>query len=273
MHRLLTQKMKQIQRYLIRLGADRDVAEDIVQETIYKGLLYIDSIHPDKFSAWMFKVALNHYYDLCRKKKWMEIPIEDVAAEGNEAPEELLLQKERREEIERVLEDLTPIYKQLLIMKYELDLSYQEIAGLLGIRMEMVKTYLYRARKQFQKKYGGLHDEDKEFNPDEDGELSKLVKKAKRRSMWRNAGCPWAFPYSFWLGGFFANLQLLYKNADHALRDISMFKAISGPNLYESGYRQNFGFLEGALEYQTYKIVEGIPVVWNKETYEFNVVG
>lgn len=159
MYRLLNLKMKQIQRYLIRLGADRDVAEDIVQETIYKGLLYIDSIHEDKFSAWMFKVALNHYYDLCRKKKRMEIPIEDVAAEGNEAPEELFLQKERREEIERILEDLTPIYKQLLIMKYELDLSYQEISGLLGIRMEMVKTYLYRARKQFQKKYGGLHDE------------------------------------------------------------------------------------------------------------------
>lgn len=159
MHRLMSQKMTQIQRYLIRLGAKRDVAEDIVQETIYKGLLYIDSIDPDKFSAWMFRVALNQYYDLCRKKKWTDIPIEDVTAEGNNVPEEILLQKEKREEIERILDSLTPMYKQLLIMKYELDLSYHEIAGLLGIRMEMVKTYLYRARKQFQKKYGGLQDE------------------------------------------------------------------------------------------------------------------
>ncbi|GAB7388760.1 sigma-70 family RNA polymerase sigma factor [Bacillaceae bacterium] len=157
MHRLLLEKMKQIHRYLLRLGADRNDAEDIVQDTVYQGLLYIDSIDPEKFSAWLFKVALHRYYDVCRKKKRIQIPIDSFTAEETEIPEELLLQKEKQEEIERVLEELSPIYKQLLIMKYEMDLSYKEIASLLGLKPEMVKTYLFRARKQFQQKWREYH--------------------------------------------------------------------------------------------------------------------
>ncbi|MEH7484958.1 RNA polymerase sigma factor [Neobacillus drentensis] len=152
-YQLLQEKMKQLNRYLIRLGANRNDAEDIVQETIYKGILYIESIDPEKFSAWLYKVALNRYYDLCRKKKRIEVPIESVIIEEAEIPEDLLIQKEIREEIEHVLDQLTPIHKQLLILKYELDLTYKEIASLLDIKEGLVKTYLFRARKQFQKVY------------------------------------------------------------------------------------------------------------------------
>lgn len=159
MLRLMQDKMKQIQRYLIRLGASRADAEDIVQDAVYKGLLYIDSIGPNKFSAWLYRVALNRYYDMLRKRKRIEISMEEATVEGSEIPEEILLRKERREEIEKVMEELTPIYKQLLILKYELGFSYKEISELIAIREEKVKTYLYRARKLFQKKYGGLYDE------------------------------------------------------------------------------------------------------------------
>lgn len=154
LQRLLQEKIKQINRYLIRLGADRNDAEDIVQDAVYKGLLYIDSIDPEKFFGWLYKVALNGYYDLCRKRKRIHIPIDSVSLEDGEAIEDLIFRKEQREEIESVLEELPPLYKQLLIMKYELDLTYQEISKLLDLKIELVKTYLYRARKQFQKIYG-----------------------------------------------------------------------------------------------------------------------
>lgn len=159
MLRLMQDKMKHIQRYLIRLGASRTDAEDIVQDTVYKGLLYLDSIAPDKFSAWLYRVALNRYYDLLRKRKRIEWSTEEPSAEDREAPESILLRKERRAEIEQVMDMLTPVYKQLLILKYELGLSYREISGLLDLREETVKTYLYRARINFQKKYGGLYDD------------------------------------------------------------------------------------------------------------------
>ncbi|GLX71143.1 RNA polymerase sigma factor [Paenibacillus glycanilyticus] len=159
MLRLLQDRMKHIQRYLIRLGASRADAEDIVQDTVYKGLLYLDSIVPDKLTAWLYRVALNRYFDMLRKRKKIMYLVEDDILGPSEIPEDVLLQKEQREEIELVMESLTPIFKQLLILKYELDFSYREIAELIGIREEMVKTYLYRARKQFQRNYGGRYNE------------------------------------------------------------------------------------------------------------------
>ncbi|WP_170232704.1 sigma-70 region 4 domain-containing protein, partial [Sporosarcina luteola] len=47
--------------------------------------------------------------------------------------------------------------RQLLLLKYELELSYKEIALLLGMKMETVRTYLFRARKEFQETWRSLH--------------------------------------------------------------------------------------------------------------------
>ena len=155
LHQILQPKMLEIKKYLIRLGAPAADAEDIVQDTVYKALLYIDSIDEHKFSAWLYKVAINRYYDLCRRSKRIVIPIDNVDVPDTELPEDHLLLKEKREDIERVLAQLLPLHKQLIIMKYDLELSYQEIAELLGIKTDTVKSALFRARKQFQKKYRG----------------------------------------------------------------------------------------------------------------------
>ncbi|WP_110933236.1 RNA polymerase sigma factor [Paenibacillus bouchesdurhonensis] len=147
-------KLREIRNYLIRLGASSSDAEDIVQETVYKAFLYIDSIENGKFSAWLYKVAINHYYDLCRRKKWIAVQIADTEIPDHELPEDALLQQEKKEEVEAVLCQLTPLHKQLLLMKYEMELSYKEIGKLLGMRIEHVKAALYQARQQFKSKYG-----------------------------------------------------------------------------------------------------------------------
>ncbi|SCY34241.1 RNA polymerase sigma-70 factor, ECF subfamily [Paenibacillus polysaccharolyticus] len=150
----LQPKLREIRHYLIRLGASPSDAEDILQETVYKAFLYIDSIEKGKFSAWLYKVAINRYYDLCRRKKWAMVPIESVEIPDSSLPEDAILQQEKKEKVEAVLGELAPLHRQLLIMKYEMELSYQEIAELLGMRMEQVKASLYQARQQFKKKYG-----------------------------------------------------------------------------------------------------------------------
>lgn len=114
---------------------------------------------------------------------------------------------------------------------------------------------------------------DKQFNLDEGGDLTSLVKKAKRKTILRNTGISLLMSVLIFAAGVIGHAQLLGRSADNALRDIAMFKRISGPNLHGSGYRQNFGFLSGTLEYNTYKVIEGIPVVWGMETYEFNALG
>lgn len=154
LYKMLQPKLNEIRKYLIRLGASPSDAEDIVQETVYKAFSYIDSIEEGKFGAWMYKVAIHRYYDLCRRKKWITIPIETIDIPDSELPEDALLEREKKEEVDAVLSQLMPVHKQLLIMKYEMELPYKEISKLLGMRMEHVKAALYQARQQFKKIYG-----------------------------------------------------------------------------------------------------------------------
>lgn len=65
----LLKVMNDLYFYLLKLGADQETAKDIVQESVYKSMIYLESIDNDKYKAWLFKVAINSYYDYCRKFK------------------------------------------------------------------------------------------------------------------------------------------------------------------------------------------------------------
>lgn len=153
---LFQQKMNLIYKYLVKLGCSKDNAEDIVQDTFYKALKYIDGIQYDKISAWLFKVAINKYYDLCRKNnRHIHLNIdEDIFKESladSNLVEDFILDLEKKEEILQILNSISNINKNLLFFKYDAGLSYKEIAELLDINEKTVKTYLFRAREQFKK--------------------------------------------------------------------------------------------------------------------------
>jgi DNA-directed RNA polymerase specialized sigma24 family protein len=66
---VLQEKTEIIFKYLMKIGADSRDAEDILQEALYKFVLYMDSIDSEKAYSWIFRVSLNKYYDLCRERK------------------------------------------------------------------------------------------------------------------------------------------------------------------------------------------------------------
>lgn len=155
LYQALNERTDVIFKYLIKIGASTGDAEDIVQEALYKLLLYIDSIDATKAYSWLFKVAINHYYDLCRKqKKEIHTSFENLEfVDESFLPEDFVRQGEMRQEIEFVLNQLPPLHKQLLLLKYEMELSYADIAVLLNLNNGTLKTYLFRARKAFKELY------------------------------------------------------------------------------------------------------------------------
>lgn len=153
---MFRQKMIIIHKYLIRLGCGKDDAEDIIQDTFYKALKYIDGIQAEKLSSWLFKVAINKYYDLCRKNnRHVHLNIdEEIFKESlsdSKLVEDFILDIEKKKEILRILNLISNTHKNLLLFKYDMNLSYKEIAELLDINENTVKTYLFRAREQFKK--------------------------------------------------------------------------------------------------------------------------
>jgi RNA polymerase sigma-70 factor (ECF subfamily) len=160
---MFQKKMNLIHKYLIKLGCTEENAEDIVQDTFYKALKYIDGIQADKLSSWLFRVATNKYYDLCRKNnRYVHLSLdEEIFKESltdNKLVEDFILDIEKKEEILDILNSISDIHKNLLFFKYDMGLSYKEIGELLDINEKTVKTYLFRAREQFKKLWRERHE-------------------------------------------------------------------------------------------------------------------
>lgn len=154
---MYNQKAEFIYKYLIKMGATPEDAEDIVQNTFFKAVEYLVHLQETNISSWLFKVAINNYYDICRKKKRNptieleeELFVKDVV---KDSPELQVIVKENNQEISEVLSGMKESYKNLLMLKYEMNLSYLEIAVLLGTNERQIKTYLYRARNDFKKRW------------------------------------------------------------------------------------------------------------------------
>lgn len=154
MGKKLNEILKFVYSYLLKMGASKEDAEDIVQDTAYKFLQYIDSV--TNTQSWLFRVAVNQYYDLTRKKSrrkeiLLKFNIHELLEE--DTPESALLQSELVKDIHELLKRLKPKYRQLLLLKYSTGLKINEIAELYGMKEGSVKTILHRARKEFIEQY------------------------------------------------------------------------------------------------------------------------
>jgi len=148
--------LKIVKNYLIKMGASKEDAEDIAQDTAYKFILYIDSISHKNVESWLFRVAVNGYYDLYRKRSRrqtiaLKFNFQQLFEEFT--PEEAVLQNEQKQNVDDVLKKLKPKYQQLLLLKYSLDLAIRDISELYEMKEDSVKTTLYRARKEFVQEY------------------------------------------------------------------------------------------------------------------------
>jgi len=145
---------------------DRELAEDLAQETFIKVLNAIDSYRPEyKFSSWIFKIATNLTIDSIRRKEVPTVSIDgsryatssdDIEARtitiesDEENPEELLEARELGAEIELAIGKLRPEYRQAIVLRHIEDLPYEEIAQIMALPLGTVKTYIHRGRKELQ---------------------------------------------------------------------------------------------------------------------------
>jgi len=145
-----------IYRYLLKHGCRKEVAEEIVQDSFVKALEHFEDVNPQKLPAWVLKVALNNYFNYLKKASVKEELLidagrflEKISDDGDVA--DILTTKETAQEVRDCLNALKKGYQELLLLKYEMELSYTEIGSILGLPEQTVKTYLYRARNEFKR--------------------------------------------------------------------------------------------------------------------------
>jgi len=129
-------------------------AEDAAQETFVRMYTKLHTYQPDrKLSSWVLSIASHYCIDRLRRRRfnWLSLDEEPVAAvlpSGQRGPEESALRRETRDEVQTLVDRLAPGYRVPLILRYWHELSYAEIAEVMGLSVQAVKSRLHRARLQ-----------------------------------------------------------------------------------------------------------------------------
>jgi RNA polymerase sigma-70 factor (ECF subfamily) len=143
-------------RFCRRALPSREDAEDATTEIFMKVRLKLgtfDSSRP--FTAWLYKVASNHCWDILRRRRLRPSQgTEDVEALPLEHPDPSQLERLQAEhssqEVRRGLAQLPDRARMALVLRYYAEMSYDEIAEALGVRRAFVGVLLLRARHQLR---------------------------------------------------------------------------------------------------------------------------
>ncbi len=135
------------------LGTAND-AEDAAQETFLRVYTRLKSFKGDqKFATWLLSIDAHYCIDRLRRRKqitWLSIEDEvvgDSLSSDLPEPAEEALRHESQEEVERLLEHLSPANRLVVVLRYWYDLSIEEIAKTTGDSASAIKVKLFRARQ------------------------------------------------------------------------------------------------------------------------------
>lgn len=163
---LLGRYQRPIFSLIYRMVRDRELAEDLAQETFVKVFNNLERYNPKyKFSSWIFKIASNLAIDQLRKKEPRTISLDgsrfaenaesqqasriEIATE-DEGPDELLEARELGREIEIAIGTLREEYRTAILLRHVEGRPYDEIAQIMDLPLGTVKTYIHRARSELR---------------------------------------------------------------------------------------------------------------------------
>ena len=143
-------------RFCRRALPTREDAEDATMEIFMK--LKVKLVQYDatrSFSAWLYKVAANHCWDILRRRRIRQDKetgdLENVPLEHPDPSQlEMLIEQRSSEEVRKALAKMGPRARIALVMRYYSDMSYDEIADELGVRRAFVGVVLLRARHELR---------------------------------------------------------------------------------------------------------------------------
>jgi RNA polymerase sigma-70 factor (ECF subfamily) len=155
--RLIEQYQHRLLRYLVYLSGNRELAEDLFQETWIRVLERGHQYDPKyEFSTWLYAVARNLTIDYLRKKR--PVSLDGLMEDEEHAPRasqlepadtrpmawEVVQQHEQAERISAALIGIPVEYRETVVLRFQEGLALEEIATVTGAKLGTVKSRLYR---------------------------------------------------------------------------------------------------------------------------------
>lgn len=162
-HKLIQPYELSVYRMALSFIKDEAEAEDVAQEAFLKAFRNLSNFRGEsKFSTWLISITLNEARRRLRRSKVRMESLDEPPEEGGkvspallrdwrEVPSEALERQELRALLQKAIRDLSPIYREVLVLRDLEELSIEETAGALAISISSVKVRLHRARIMLQK--------------------------------------------------------------------------------------------------------------------------
>lgn len=149
---------------MLKMVKNSDDADDLTIEAFGKAFNRIHQYTPNyAFSTWLFRIATNNCIDFIRKKKMVTLSLDKNIDDGEGGtinvevesdtlnPEQRFMRKQKIRMMRDIVSKLKPRYKELVVLRYFREYSYEEIAQETDLPLGTVKAQLFRAREQLYK--------------------------------------------------------------------------------------------------------------------------
>ena len=156
-------------QFATRITGDRERARDIVQETFvqFERNAVKTSMNGEP-ATWLFTVCRNRALNVCRKEKRMLFLEDEIVPERSDEqpmPHQQLEQKEAANFLLRIVATLPPRQQEVIQLKFQNDLSYQQIAEITKTTANNVGVLIHTALKTLRQKYAEASKDFLPFNP------------------------------------------------------------------------------------------------------------
>lgn len=159
---LVDRHQQRVYNLLVRMLRHPALAEELAQETFLKAFSHLRSFDPRfKFSNWLLRIAHNTAIDAMRRRKpGQEVSFDDPGQgdqptgadafidPGSDSAPRAVERRELAEVLGAALARLRPDYREAVVLRYQEDLSYEEISAITGLPLGTVKSNLHRARAE-----------------------------------------------------------------------------------------------------------------------------
>ena len=153
---LLNSNWEYVFNYLLKKTSNEYISEEITIQSFSKAFEKIHLFNPKyNFKTWIISIAKNSYSDYLRKKKLLfkdldNQRIENFVSEFN--PEQSMINMEDYDNLNLKIDELKPIYRDMIKYRYIEDLSILEISKKLNQPLNTIKIKIFRAKKLLSEK-------------------------------------------------------------------------------------------------------------------------
>ncbi len=139
-----------IYRYLLAISKNKEIAEEITQETFYKALKNIKKYNPDyKMLTWLCNIAKNTYYTTYKKSQRYTL-LDDNLEENEKSIIDKIISNETNEELLRIIHNLDEPYKEVFTLRVYGDISFKQIGNIFNKTESWARVTFYRSKMKIK---------------------------------------------------------------------------------------------------------------------------